>query len=381
MNISPAPDRRTRRSRVAAAVTATLLAGVLTGCGVRLETPPPAEPVPDAAELIRRTAVSDALGVAEVAESALRQPELADDVVVELTRVHEHSLAQADALGGVYDSGIEREPDLELDELGLEATATEEPPAATADVVAALADAAGRSRTAANTAADSDVARLLASIGASQTVGATRLAALDGVEAPAAPQPVVPGPAVQDDDGDDDGAEDEADAQASPDVEGAEPEPTLSPGGVATIAPGGEEVVPPAGISAAEYRAVILAEDGARYALEVLAARSDDAAQRAALVAKAGEHAERARAWAVLAGVVGTDQDPRQAAYVVPRDAETAAIVSELAAGRARDYATLVGTVAMGTRGVLVDLLIDAALTLNTWGAAPSVFPGMPDLS
>ena len=31
------------------------------------------------------------------------------------------------------------------------------------------------------------------------------------------------------------------------------------------------------------------------------------------------------------------------------------------------------------TRGVLVDLVIDAALTLNTWGAEPTTFPGLPD--
>jgi len=373
MNTSPAPIRRSHPSRAAAAVSTALLAVVLAGCGVRLETPPPAEPVPDAAELIRRTAVSDALGVADVAGSALTQPGLDEKVVVELTRVKEHSLAQADALGGEYDSGIERETDLGLDEL-LETRAPEEPAADPAEVLAALTDAAGRSRTAANTAADGDVARLLASIGASQTVAATRLAALTGVDGPTPPAPVIPAPAVQEDD-----------AATSPSPGAEEPSATDepdddSPAVVATTAPGEEAAVPPAGMSAAELEAVILAEDGARFALEVLAARADDGGDRTALASLAREHDERARGWAVLAAVAGTSQDPRRVAYALPRDEDAATLVRELAAGRARDYATLVGTTASGTRGVLVDLLIDAALTLETWGAAPSAFPGMPDL-
>ena len=390
MNTTPAPTRRSRLSRVAtratAAVTAALLAGVLAGCGVRLETPPPAEPVPDAAELVRRTAVSDALGVADVAGSALEQPELDEKVASELTRVQDHALAHADALGGEYDSGIEREP--ELDEL-LESPAVEEPPATTADVVQALTDAAGRSRTAANTAADGDIARLLASIGASQAVSATRLAGLVGVDGPTAPQPVVPAPAATDDSASP-SPEEEANEAAEPSANGTraraeatDPSPETqddSPAVVATTAPGEEEVVPPVGLSAAEYRAVILSEDGARFTLEVLAALSAEP-ERSTLVAQAAIHRERARAWAALAGVEGTAQDPRVAAYQIPRDQDTAAIVRDLATGRARDYATLVGTTASGTRGVLVDLLIDAALTLNTWGADPLPFPGMPELA
>ena len=363
MNTSPAPTTRRRLSRitarVAAVVTATMLAGALSGCGVRLETPPPAEPVPDAAELLRRTAVSDALGVKELAESALTAPDLPEDVAGELSRISSTALEHSDALGGEYDSGIEREP--EVDELLPSPLAEEEPPpAAPADVVAALSDAAGRNRTAAGTAADGEMARLLTSIGASQTVSATRLAALVGEDGPNPPAVVVPPPAPQE--------------EPSPDPS---PVPTRDPDVVATTAPGAEDVVPPAGISAAEYQAVIVAEDGTRYALEVLAARTGGD-ERAALVAAARVHGERAQAWAVLAGVAGTSQDPRAVAYTVPRDEEAAVIVQSLASAHAVNYASLVAHAAPSTRGVLVDLVVDAALTLQRWGAEPTAFPGFP---
>ncbi|WP_425954437.1 DUF4439 domain-containing protein [Xylanimonas sp. McL0601] len=352
----PRTTRRDRRSaRLAAGLAAVFLAGLLGGCGVRLETSPPAEPKPDATEQVRRTAVADALGVAELAESARATAGLPDPVSTELSRVATDAHAQADALGGLYHSGLAADPGIEPSP-----TATTTPPPATpADVVGALVDAAGRSRTAATTTTGGDLARLVASIGASQTVSAVRLADLAGVPGPDPVSPVVPEPVT---------------ATASPSPSPGEP------GGVATTPPGAQDAVPPEGLSASDYRALVLAEDGARFALEVRAARTSGEA-RARLLALSREHGERAQAWAVLGGVAGTDQDPRRVAYAVPRDDDDAALVRALAHGLATDYASLVGTTAASTRGALVDLLVESAVTLNTWGAAPTPFPGMPELA
>ncbi|QAY62275.1 DUF4439 domain-containing protein [Xylanimonas allomyrinae] len=221
-------------------------------------------------------------------------------------------------------------------------------------------DAAGRSRTAATTTSDGDLARLLASISAAQAVSATRLAGLVGVPGPAPASPVVPEPA----------------SPASP-----SPSPSPSkPGAVATTAPGAQDSVPPAGLSAEDYRALVLGEDSARYALEVRAARAGGD-ERTRLLALSRVHGERAEAWAVLGGVSGTEQDPRRVAYAIPRSDDDATLVRSLQDGLATSYASLVGTTAASTRGVLVDLLVDAALTLDAWGAAPVAFPGMPELA
>ncbi|MCL1870715.1 MAG: DUF4439 domain-containing protein [Promicromonosporaceae bacterium] len=349
--MTPQPLARTRRtSRLLAGLVAVLLLGVLSGCGLRLETAPPTEPVPDATELLRRTAVTDALGVATLADAARQTKGEASAVTTELERVSKDSHAQAEALGGPYVSGLPSDPSV-----------LPKPVHATpAEVVRALVDAAGRSRTAASTTTDGDLARLVASIGASQTVSATRLATAAGLEAPKAVPVAVPPPGA---------------ATASP-----SPEPTGSPtpGAVATTAPGDEPTVPPAGLTASDYQALVVAEDGARYGLEVWAARSSGA-ERERLLARSVVHGTRAQAWAELARIADTDQDPRRIAYVLPPGKDAKALVQAIEEGLATDYASLVGTTEAGTRGVLVDLLVDAALTRNAWGGVPLTFPGLPE--
>lgn len=352
MTPQPAPARRPRRPRARVALVAALLVGVLGGCGVRLETPPPSEPVPDALEQVRRTAVADALGVAELATTAQQAAGLPEPVGTELARVAADAHAQADALGGPYDSGLDADVDVEP-------TASPDvspPPAAPADVVDALSDAAGRNRTAATTTSSGDLARLLASIGAAQTVSATRLAALAQVPGP---EPVVP-------------------VMPRPGAEPATPTPGTSPTAVATTAPGDEGAVLPSGLSAADFRALVVSEDGARYALEVRAARAGGD-ERARLVERSRTHGDRAQAWAELGGIAGTAQDPRRVAYVIPRADDDATLVRTISTGLATDYASLVGTTAPTTRGLLVDLLIESALTLDAWGAPPLAFPGLPE--
>jgi hypothetical protein len=333
------------------ALVAALLVGVLSGCGLRLETAPPSEPVPDAFEQVRRTAVADALGVAELATTAQQAAGLPEAVSTELARVVVDAHAQADALGGPYDSG--------LDDADVEPSPSPDvppPSAGPADVVGALSDAAGRNRTAATTTSSGDLARLLASIGAAQTVSATRLATLAQVPGPDPVAPVMP----------------------DPEAEEATPSPRTSPTDVATTAPGAEGAVLPAGLTAADFRAVVLSEDAARYALEVRAARTQGE-ERARLIARSRVHGERAQAWAELGGIAGTAQDPRSVAYAIPRDEDDATLVRRIQTGLATDYASLVGTTAATTRGLLVDLLIESAVTLDAWGAPPLAFPGLPE--
>ncbi|MFC8598119.1 MULTISPECIES: DUF4439 domain-containing protein [unclassified Isoptericola] len=368
MEPQPAPARTTapaagtvtarRRPRTAAA-GAVLAVGLLAGCGVRLEAPPAAEPVPDALEVVRRTAVSDALLVADGAEAALVEvPADRERLVGELTRIAADSRVQAEALGGEYDSGLATD-----EPTGTQSSEADE--VAPADVVKALEDAAARSRTAAGTTTDGPLARLVASVGAAQTVSAERLAALTDAKGPDVTVPRVPAP-----------------TGAGRAAEDASPSPSGSDDGAATAEREGEERdgVVPEGLTAHDLSTLVVSEDAARYALQLRAAiGSGDRRER--LLARVVQHGDRADGWAAVAGTQATGQDPRRAAYAVPRVAELGdkGLVLDLENDLATDYATLVGTTTAGTRGVLVDLLVDSAVTLDDWGADPVPFPGLPE--
>ncbi|WP_125775212.1 DUF4439 domain-containing protein [Antribacter gilvus] len=365
------PHRRTLpagRSRRGPSVAALLVvvALLLGGCGLRLESPPPTEPDPDAGELVRRTAVADALLVRDQADALASTGSLPPETVAELDRVSGAADAQVTQLGGVYDSGLS---DV-LGESTVSPSATPSPVPAPADVVATLVSAAGRSSTAADTTEDGPLARLLASVSASHTVSAARLAPLVGVPAATVPAPVVPSPAPAD------GEEPATTTTSAATTGGATP--STSANSVTT--PSDAATTPPGGLSADNLSAIVLAEDAAGYALELRAAREDDAAVRDGMARRAALHRDRAQDWAVLAGTSGTEQDPREVAYLVPgADLTGPGLVQELEDGLATDYATLVGVAEPGTRGILVDLLIDSAVTSTAWGAAPAAFPGLPE--
>ncbi|PFG42774.1 uncharacterized protein DUF4439 [Isoptericola jiangsuensis] len=370
---SPAPARRRR----GAALGAVLLTLALAGCGLRLETPPPAEPVPDALEIVRRTAVSDALYVAEQAESAVvtldgRRARLA----AELERVADDSREQAAELGGEYASGLEVQAPV---------SGSPEPSAAPVepgDVVTALVEASGRSRVAAGTTADGPLARLLASVGAAQAVSAARVGDLTDAGAPDPVDPSVPAP--------DASAEPTEPASAdATDAAGALPSATTdeeeaaadedADDVVSSTAPDSDEpAVLPRGLTAEDLRVLVGSEDSVGYALRVRAALRDGAA-RERLAARADEHSGRARSWALLAGTADTAQDPRQVAYAVPRGTKDKALVRDVEGDLGTTYASLVATTAAGTRGVLVDLLVESALVQDAWGADPVPFPGLPE--
>jgi hypothetical protein len=370
---SPARARRRR----GAALGAALLALLLSGCGLRLETPPPAEPVPDALEIVRRTAVSDALYVADQADAAVaaldgRRARL----TAELERVAQDSREQADELGGRYESGLEVQAPV---------TGSPEPseaPVDPTDVVTALVEASGRSRIAAGTTVDGPLARLLASVGAAQAVSAARVGDFTSAGAPDPVEPVVPEPRPVP----------ETAGSGSPDAAGAagaltaataedegEPEDEPTEDVVSSTAPdSGEPAVLPTGLTAEDLRVLVESEDSVGYALQIRAAlRDGDARDR--LADRADEHSARARDWAVVAGTGATADDPRQVAYTVPRGTKDGALVRRVEGDLGTTYASLVATTAAGTRTVLVDLLVESALTQDAWGAEPVPFPGLPE--
>ncbi|MFC8798286.1 DUF4439 domain-containing protein [Promicromonospora sp. NPDC057138] len=320
---------------------------------MRLETPPPTEPVPDAAEVLRRTAVADALLVAEQAGAAAAGEGVKADVVVELGTISDAAIEQAQQLGGEYDSGL---GDILTERSGASPSAStpEHTPRA---VVTSLIDAATRTRAAADQAQLGPLGRLLGSISASQTRYATDLAELTGAKAPELPPTQVPEPAEP-------GDEPTEDAETS-----------ATPAVAAAAVP----AVVPTGLSAEDLSALVLAEDTAGYALEVRAAQANDAVRTLAQE-RAQLHRTRAQAWAQAAGIDGTNQDPRRVAYAIPgADTATPELARSLEDDLAQNYASLTAVAEAGTRAVLVALLTETSLATASWGAPAIPFPGLPE--
>jgi len=339
----PPRPRAARTSRRAHAVVPVLAAVLATsvlaaGCGVRLETPPPAEPSPDAVETARAGAVDDALAVAGLVADVT--PLVTDPAALEvLEQASTFATQHADALGGVYDSGLGDllDPDDGApegahgapDEPAPEEAATDG--VTTDDVVTALVDAAQRAGASADVVPDAGLARLLASVAASEHLSAQRLATVTGSTVPDVAVP--PAPVVED---------------------------------------------APAGVGAADLATLVESEDAAGYGYEVRAAQTDGDVRTAA-VARAAEHRARAQAWAVVAGTDGTAQDPRRVAYALPDDQDAAALARQVESDLAQTYASLVATAAASSRSAAVALLAETWASAVAWGAEPVAFPGLPE--
>lgn len=356
MTTSPAhrTDRRARRAdrsatrpadrRVPGRLVAVALAGVLAlaGCDLRLETPPPVTPTPDAVEQVRDATARDAVALADAAEEAAAGAPV--EVAGVLLQVAEASRAHADALGGVYVQFPEHPegPDAATDdaEPDGEAAGAEDaapgPPADPASVLAELSLAASAARSAADSVADGDFARLLASVAVGRLLLAEALARATGAEA-VAPDLAVPATA-------------------------------------------------PAGLAPEDLAVVVRSEDAAGLVWEVAAARSADEAREAA-ARRAVVHRDRAQAWAVAAGVAGTADDPRRSTYDLPDDLVAAGATQEavLAVGERVEadlavvYASLVARADPGARGELVDAVAEYARRAVAAGAAAPTFPGLPE--
>lgn len=343
---------RPARRRAAAAVLLTC-AVALGGCAdLRLETPPPATPTPDAVEVVRDRTARDATQVAALAtEAALSAPEA---VATVLGRVAEVSLAHAEAFGGVYEPfpGTPEPGSSPGDGDGAAAdpTATPTPtptppPADPAAVLDALATAATTARADADAAPDGDAGRLLASVWVSRTLLGETLAA-----------------AV-------------AAAAGTPE---AAPTPTATPVAV--------PAEPPLGVDVTDLATLVRSEDAAGMAWEVVAARSADAARADAAV-RATLHRDRGEDWATAAGLARTDADPRRAAYDLPEalvvDGATAeamaAAAVEVEAALGVTYTSLVARADAGARGPLLDAMLDQVRRGLVAGTPAPAFPGLPE--
>ncbi|WP_175009598.1 DUF4439 domain-containing protein [Cellulosimicrobium sp. TH-20] len=354
-----------RAGRLLAAVTVLATSVLAAGCGVRLDTPPPTEPSPDTVEVLRSGAVDDALGVAALVADVT--PRVTDPAALAvLGEAAAFADRHVDALGGVYDSGLEHPAEPEsgagsgttetgtpgagtttpgtdgtasdpgaagtgTDAAGTDAAGTPAPGTATTDdVVTALVGAAERTGAAADASPDARLARLLASVAASEHVSAQRLAAATG----------------------------------------------------STVAAGPDEPPPvdeaPGGVGAADLATLVESEDAAGYGYEVRAAQSEGDVRTAA-VARAAQHRARAQGWALAAGTDGTPQDPRRVAYALPDDTDPAAFARHVESGLARTYASLVAAAALTSRAEAVALLADAWANAVAWGEPPVAFPGLPE--
>ncbi|MHA7135018.1 DUF4439 domain-containing protein [Oerskovia turbata] len=320
-----------RRGLVALVTSVALLAA---GCGVRLETPPPTEPVPDAQEELRRVAVGGASNVGALADAAVATPGLDPAVLDALTTTGTFADEHVAQLGGVYDSGL---PDPSATPEDPASGTSDEPTgpatATPAEVLEALAASAAAIREAVDQSEDGPFARLAASIATSQDASARQVAALTGTPLPAD----LPAPA-------------------------------------GVLVP--EEA--PSGLSAGDLSTIIEAEDAAGYAYEVRAALADGDLRQAALD-RAVLHRARAEAWAQAAGTAGGAQDPRRVAYTVPADVPTPELAAGLESSLAQSYASLVGSAGAGTRLPLTDLLREASVAAIGWGVPLSAFPGLPE--
>ncbi|MBE7698859.1 DUF4439 domain-containing protein [Oerskovia sp. Sa1BUA8] len=319
------------------AIVTSLALLAAAGCGVRLETPPPTEPVPDAQETLRRVAVEGALLVGGLADAAVATSSGLDPAALDaLTQTGDHADQHVTQLGGVYDSGL---PEPEPDPDDPDPTPTDEPStpasATPAEVVEALASSSAALRDVVDQTEDGAFARLVASIAASQDASARRVAAASGTPLP---------------------------------------ESLVTPTGL--LVP--EES--PTGLSATDLSTIIEAEDAAGYAFELRAALADGDV-RAAALERAVLHRARAEAWAQAAGTAGGAQDPRRVAYTVPTDVPTAELAIELESSLTESYAALTADAGAGTRLPLADLAIEASLAAVAWGAPVSAFPGLPEQS
>lgn len=249
----------------------------LSGCGVRLDVPPPAIPTADAAEQARADAVATADAIAAQA-TALAGLGVADPTLA--TQIAAGSTAQAGALGGTWTPparpSASADPSDDPSDDGASAAddATGAPTSAdpTVDLVNALVTGAAQARAGAG-ATSGDTATLLGSIAVWRSLAAHQLAST-------LPAETLTGVA-----------------------------PTLPAGGIDLTAVGLS--------SLSDVDDLIRGLDAAAFGYETLAARTDDDARATDWAARATALRRAGEAVASAADVSGTAADPREALYDV----------------------------------------------------------------
>lgn len=384
---TPPPSRPSRPSRPRRRSLPALLAAgalLLTGCGLRLETEPPAPLVPDAAEEARQRATADAVALAMLAGAVLTGletagvPELPQEdgteppaptdptdatttlVLAAVSAADEH----LDALGGVYDPGTPAPPGTEdTPDDAADGPAGPGPvpavPADPADLLALLTQTGRTAAADAVAAEDGALARILASVATQRLVLADALAQVNGSSTPDADEAA-------------DAADESPDAGDAGDTEG--PDETTDGAGATVVESVGTTAV----------ALLVRAHDSTGMAWEVAAARRSEAGRTAA-AERARHHRLGAEGWALLAGLAGTPDDPRRSDYALPdgltgENADATATLRALERDLADLHATLLADVPAGPgRAVLLDGLVDATRAATARGAAPEAFPGLPE--
>ncbi|KGM14165.1 DUF4439 domain-containing protein [Cellulomonas bogoriensis] len=320
---------------------------VLAGCGVRLETPPPAPLVPDDAEVVRQRTTADALALAVLAEHV----DTGDDTALAdaARAAASASRLHLEALGGIYDPGTEP---YDVDGADEPEDSTTTPPAVPRppqDLQTLLARAAQTALDDADAVPDGPLARLVASVAVSRALHLESMTRAMGPDQDTSPAPPRPG---RQDAGTDAGEDDGSDR-------------------------------PPPGVSAADLRSLVLSEDAAGYAWEVVAARAGGD-PRTAAAARAAEHRTRADHWARLGGVAKTQADPRRNLYSLPeeivrpeQDEDLTTALAEVEAALTRAYATLVARADPGERAPVLEGLLETSRTLTEVLAQVPALPGI----
>ena len=194
--MSPSRRPAPRVARTTVALVAALLLALVAGCGVRLETPPPAALTPGVDESARQRAAADAVALGVLAGDAGPPVDpAADPVAAARASVAAAARTHLDALGGLYDDGLDPEARERPDRPAASPSPSPSaPPAAVPPdaVVAALTEAAAAARADVAVVTDGGLARLLASLSVSRLLSASRLATAAGLTPPACPDVVVP---------------------------------------------------------------------------------------------------------------------------------------------------------------------------------------------
>lgn len=355
-------------------ISATLivLLGTVGGCGVRLATSEPTEPVADLTELARDHVATTAWELSQAAAEAAASSDQTTSGV--LTHIESVSAEHLTALGGLDDTTNANTP------IAVPSTTS------AAQVLKLLADAAQSAAAEAINVPDPQMARLLAAVAVarfllhdelSTAVAAASAqsdpAAATGSPAPtAAPsttpaavppalQPTVataPGPAPT----------------ATGENTGASPEPSTN-GDPSTTGDHAGGLAPEAGAP------LILALDQAGYGLEVAAAQARGdfmvAAQKQAALDR-----RAAAVWAARTGLAGTATDPRHPAYQTPPDLDDVVkatqMAAELEAAVVQAYGVALGGSQQQVRLELITGMLTTMRVMLVWGGEFQTLPGNP---
>jgi len=176
---SPPSARRVLGRRAAAALVGVAVAVSLAGCGLRLETPPPVAPSPDAAEELRQEAAVDAATLTSTVSEVTAEGTTAEV----LDRVGSDADAHVDALGGVWVAWPEGAPEGAVPPDPV-STAPPVPDPGVADVLGLLEQGAAAAREGALEAPTDELAGMLAAVSISRAQAAGELARASGETVP-----------------------------------------------------------------------------------------------------------------------------------------------------------------------------------------------------